>query len=138
MDVAGMSQQGFSEADRETAERKVAEALIRGHELKPDGNIPVNFHSSEGLPGSQLLPPSERKEERKFKRLLVVNRETGKLAPLEEEKKFYPGEGEIREEVYSPEKNLRVLNHTEWDNTLSQIEFNRVRAEDPQGCGPNI
>ncbi len=130
MDVAGMSQQGFSEADREAAERKVADALIRGYELNPDGNIPINFHSAEGLPGSQLIPPSERKGEKKYRRLLAVNRETGKIAPLEEEKKFYPGEGKIREEIYDPEKNLRVLNHTEWDNTLSQIEFNRIRAEE--------
>ena len=85
MDVAGMSQQGFSEAEREIAERKVADALMRGHELKPDGNIPVNFHSSEGLPGSQLLPPSERKEGREYKKLLVVNREKGRMAPLEAE-----------------------------------------------------
>lgn len=130
MDVAGMSQQGFSEPDRESAERKVKEALIRGHELDPEGNIPVNFHSSEGLPGSQLLPPSKRKEGKEYKKLLVVNKETGKIAPLEEEKKFYPGEGKIREEVYSPEKNLMVLNRTEWDNSLSQIEFNRVRVEE--------
>ncbi len=130
MDVAGMSQQGFSEANREIAERKVADVLIRSHELNPDGNIPVNFHSAEGFPGSQLLPPSERKEEEKHKKLIVVNRETGQMAPVEIEERFYPGEGELKKEIMSPEKNLKILNHTEWDNTLSQIEFNRERVED--------
>ena len=50
----------YSEAERENAERKVAEALERSHALDPEGNIPVNFHSAEGIPGSQMLPPSER------------------------------------------------------------------------------
>ncbi len=131
MDVSGIDpRSGFSESERELSERKVTEALLRAKELNPDGSIPVTFHSAEGIPGSQLLPPSERKEGKKYKRLLVINKETGKMAPLEEEKKFYPGEKKVREEIYDPEKNLRVLNHTEWDNTLSQIEFNRVRAEE--------
>ena len=131
IDVSGIDpRSGFSESEREISEKKVTEALLRAKELNPDGSIPVTFHSAEGIPGSQLLPPSERKEGKKYKRLLVVNRETGRLAPLEEEKKFYPGEEEVREEVYDPEKNLKVLNRTEWDNTLSQIEFNRVRADE--------
>lgn len=131
VDVSGIDpRSGFSESERELSEKKVTEALLRARELDPDGNIPVTFHAAEGIPASQLLPPSERKEGDNYKRLLVINRETGKIAPLEEEKKFYPGEGEIKEEVYNPEKNLEVLNHTEWDNTLSQIEFNRVRADE--------
>lgn len=162
MDVAGMSQQGFSEAEREIAERKVADALIRGHELKPDGNIPVNFHSSEGLPGSQLLPPSERKEGREYKKLLVVNRETGRMAPLEPETLYYPGgrreiKPEMEEKIEregitlkqiqrdlqkytvktplgegryeTPEQRLDTLNHSEWDNSLSQLTFNKERAD---------
>ena len=45
MDVAGFTQNGFSENDRMLAERKVRETLMRSHDLNPDGNIPVNFHS---------------------------------------------------------------------------------------------
>lgn len=140
---------GYSEAERESAERRVAEALQRSHELDPQGNIPVNFHSAEGIPGSQLLPPSERKiieeqigiskegkpiietYEQKHKILLAVNKETGRVAPLQAEEKFYPGgpEGKIRPVAYTPEEELRILNHTEWSNALTQIEFNREHAE---------
>ena len=130
MDVSGISQQGFSEIDRENAERRVADVLLRSHELNPGGNIPVNFHTAEGIPGSQLLPPSERKEGEKYKRMMVINRETGRLAPLEQEKKFYPGEENVREHIHTPEDHLRMLNHTEWDNNLSQIEMNRERVEE--------
>jgi len=61
MNVAGIGQQGFNESIREENERKVINVLLRAKELRPDGNIPVNFHTSEGLPMSQLLPPGERK-----------------------------------------------------------------------------
>ena len=157
--VAGMTQQGFSESDRENAERKVAEALIRGHELKPDGNILINFHSAEGVPGSQLLPPSERVKGAEARKLVVVNRETGRMAPLEPERKYYPGRreeikpevekkiisGEMKpEEVRkehvistplekgryeTPEQRLDVLNKSEWDNSISQVIFNKERAD---------
>lgn len=131
MNVSGLDPRaGFSESEREVAERKVAEVLLRAHEMNPEGNIPVNFHSTEGLPGSQFLPPSKRKEGEKHKTLIVVNKESGQLAPLQREDRFYPGNEGIRKEIHIPEKNLELLNHTEWDNTLSQIEINRNRVDE--------
>lgn len=92
IDVAGMNQQGYSEVERESAERKVTETLLRAKELSPDKNLPVVFHTAEGIPSSQFLPPGEReKAGTDYKRLIVVNRETGRMAPLEAERKFYPG-----------------------------------------------
>ncbi len=128
IDVAGMSQQGFSETSREAAERKVTETLLRSHELNPDGNITVNFHSAEGIPGSQFLPPSERTKENQYKRMIAVNRESGRLAPLDIEKEFHPG-GEVREVTTLPEQRLNSLNSTEWRNSIFQIEVNRENAE---------
>jgi hypothetical protein len=55
------------------------------------------------------------------------------MAPLEEEKKFYPGEKELKEKIYNPEKNLKVLNDTEWDNSLNQTFFNQERAQEILG-----
>ena len=136
MDVSGIDpRSGFSEAERENAERKVTDVLLRAHELNPDGNIPVNFHTAEGIPGSIPLPPSKRKitEEGKeeYRRLIVVNKETGQLAPLEPEIKFYPGMKE--EEIYTPEKKMEILNESEWDNSLSQLFFNQERAQEILG-----
>ncbi len=132
MDVAGFNRQGrFDEAERENAEKKVLSTLLRAKELKPDGNIPVNFHTAEGIPGSQMLPPGEReKAGSDWKKLLVVNVDSGQISPLGEEEKFYPGKEEIRKEIHTPEKTLDMLNATEWDNTLSKIEFDRIRADE--------
>jgi len=131
----------------------------RSHEVDPTGNIPVTFHSAEGIPGTEWeITPDGRKA----KRMIAVNRETGKMIPLEVETKYYPnmeefkpgvqekikqglitGE-EIREnrekyikqidikkgKIYSAEENLRVANETEWDNSISQVFFNKERADE--------
>jgi hypothetical protein len=128
IDVSGISQQGFSETQRDAAERKVAEVLLRSHELNPKGNVLVTFHSSEGLPGSQLLPPAEREKGKEYQKMFAINRESGRMTDLEREKEFYPG-GEVKESVRLPEDRLRILNNTEWKNSLFQIEVNRENAE---------
>jgi len=124
---------GFSESERELAERKILQTLERSHELNPNGNIPVNFHSAEGLPGSEFAAKRGEKGERVYNKIIAVNKETGRLAPLETETKFYPGEGKEGlpgKEKYSPIRNLSILNNSEWDNSLSQLFFNKERADE--------
>jgi len=136
IDVSGIDpRSGFSEAEREAAEKKIINVLLRAHELKPDGNIPVNFHSAEGIPGSQLLPPSKREiieegEREKYKRMIVVNKETGRLVPLEKEIKFYPTTQGVKEEFHTPTKSLEILNHSSWENEISSLFFNKERADE--------
>jgi len=130
INVSGITQQGFSEADREAVERKVADVLIRSHELNPDGNIPVNFHSAEGFPGSQLLPPSERKEGKKARKLVIVDKETGQFSALEPEVQYRPGAEKLVPEHITPEQKLDINNRTKWDNSISQLIFNKERADE--------
>ncbi len=129
IDVSGIDpRNGFSESDREASERRIAQTLLRSHELNPDGNIPVNFHTAN-MGGSQFLPPSQReKEKSEYKQLIAINRETGRMTPLEKEREFHPG-GEIREVVKKPENRLEALNSAEWRNSLFQVEVNREHAE---------
>jgi hypothetical protein len=129
IDSTGIGQNGFSELSREESERKIIQTLERSHELNPDGNIPVNFHSAEGIPGSQFASKRNEKGEREYKRMIAVDRESGKLIPLETERKFYPG-GEVEEKTRTPNQMINDVNATNWDNSLSQIEFNRIRAEE--------
>ena len=157
--TTGIEREGFSELNREASEEKIIETLKRSHELDPNGNILVNFHSAEGISGSQFLPPSERKKGEQVARMIAVNRQTGRLAPLDREKKFYPSmmerkpdvtedeleryrKGEIKQEkifrevpleegeILSPERRLDIFNRTEWDNSLSQLIFNKERADE--------
>ncbi|MBU0906530.1 MAG: hypothetical protein KKE05_00065, partial [Nanoarchaeota archaeon] len=139
IDVTGLSQQGFSEAEREMAERKVLQTLQRSHQVDPDSNINVTFHSAEGIPGSQPLAPHKRfevesriepgeKVEIKSKKIIAVDQETGQMAVLDEDTKYYPG-GPVKKEILYPEEMLDVHNHSAWDNMLTKIEFNRENID---------
>jgi len=148
VDVSGINprQGGFSEAGRELAQKKVLQTLERSHDLNPKGNILVNFHSAEGLEGSEFGPKRTEDGERIYKKIIAVNRETGRMIPLEKEKRFYPkgyippevktgyefvGKHKtIRKKYFTPEENLLVLNETEWDNSLDQLFFNKERADE--------
>jgi len=159
IDTTGINQQGFSELNRESSEKKITETLNRSHDLDPKGNIVVVFHSSEGIPGTEWkkIPEGDKKGE--AKKLIVVNKESGRLAPLEEEKMYYPGSEKPREdltkkeiegfhkglisrekifqqvplqkgEIKTPEWKVKNLNATEWDNSISQLIFNKERADE--------
>jgi sugar phosphate isomerase/epimerase len=129
MDVAGFTQNGFSENDRQLAQRKVTETLMRSHDLNPDGNIPVNFHSAEGIQGSQLLPPDKRtKEAGNYQKMIAVNRDTGRMAPLEPDVEYHPGQEKLEAERVTPEEKLRRINKSEWDNSLFQLFASQERA----------
>ena len=165
IDTAGITQQGFSELNREASERKITDVISRSKELDPNGNIPVVFHSAEGIPGSEWkeIPDSEKGNLGQAKQLIAINRESGQMIPLKEERRFYPGReehltfeagdklelGELSEDqirnspekyhekislekgrVYSPERNLKVANDSEWNNKISQLFFNKERADE--------
>lgn len=157
-EASGMTNQGFSELQREAVERQMQNVMERAHDVNPDGSSPVVFHSSAGIPGSQYEWGKEG--EKKAKELIIVNRQDGKPGQLKPEMKYYPGgmqelkegvtreqlekarKGEIREEqlikeiplekgkVITPEKRIDMLNHSEWDNSLSQLIFNKERADE--------
>ena len=130
IDTSGINRDGFSELNRQSSERKVIEAIKRSHEVDPEGNTIVVFHSSEGIPGSDWKKIGDQKN-REASRIIAVNRETGRMVPVEEDKKYVkkylPLEGE---KTYSAEKNLDMHNKTEWDNSMDQVIFNKERADE--------
>ena len=130
IDTTGVDQRaGFSELNREASERRIIDTLERSHEISPTGKIPVVFHSGEGIPGSDWKTLGHGEEERQAQKLIVISRDSGKMIPIEEERKFYPGQKEIVEDIMTPEQGLKSMNATEWSNSLAQVEFQRENAE---------
>ena len=176
VEPSGVGQQGFDEEQRKTAERQMMMAAQRAHDLDPKGNIPVTFHASGSLPGTQWKVDDKGRmvfdedKTRVAQQMIAVNRETGKMVPLKEEFKYYPGDEEhykpwakkiIKEiralpeeqqqkefeklrqrgdityiapleqgQLISANEHLDVLNNTEWDNSVSQLIFNKERADE--------
>tara|TARA_B100000315_G_scaffold259554_1_gene316049 strand:- start:162 stop:1976 length:1815 start_codon:yes stop_codon:yes gene_type:complete len=129
IDASGVTQQGFEEQQREIAERKILHALERSHEINPDGNIPVTFHTANQLPGVRYSKKEGEEETVEF--MPIVNQETGQIAAVKTEERYLPysQDGKIKKKEYDIKKALELRNDTEWSDSLDKVEFNRENAE---------
>ena len=128
VEPSGFAQEGWSEENRELAERQLKDVVERSHDLDSKGGMPITIHSA-GIPGTEYgMVKEEGKMVKKLQKLIVVNQETGKLAPLEREEKFYPGLKELKH-IQEPKEVLESLNATEWDNSLSQVTYYKEGAD---------
>jgi len=148
IDPSGFTKEGWSEAERQEAERQLKSVVERSHELSPDGNIPITIHAS-AIPGTEYSKPTEKMKEdykRQFKeyygreaeekeikhldesQIIAVNQETGQLVPIKREEKFYPDFPGGK--IYTPEENLEIINRSEWHQKLSQLAFYKQRGDE--------
>jgi|TARA_Y100000034_G_scaffold9386_1_gene10063 hypothetical protein len=114
----------WDESYRELAEKQLNDVVERAVEMDDKGGMPITIHSS-GIPGKEYKMTSEGK---KVERLIVINQETGKMAPVEEETKFYPQLEKLKE-IKTPEKQLKVLNDSEWGHSFSPAVFSKENAD---------
>jgi len=139
VEASGLSREGFSEANREAAERQMSLAVERAHQVSPDGSSPITFHSSTMLPAPEVrrIPEKERKKEgikekEEIERLFVIDQESGQINAVKKDIRYHPAmreieKGEIREiplekgEKISAEKQVRIMNDSQWDDSLTKL-----------------
>lgn len=138
IDTTGFDQQNYDELNRKHSEDIIIKTLEKSYLVNPEGNTNVTFHTTNSLPGSEWerlgSSTGPEEERRKAKRLIAVDRETGRATVLKPEVKFYPGSkidksGKLEKTEYSAEKNLDIANNSQWSNEIVQVEFNRENAE---------
>lgn len=137
IEPSGFTQQGWSEQNRELAERQLTDVAIRSHEMSPDKPMPITIHASM-VPGTEKMPidmfkeeelTPEEKEMRVIPtQMIAANQETGEIRPLRREKMYFPGipEGKIE----TPKERLDILNNSLWSQQLSQIALYKKEADD--------
>ncbi len=113
VEPSGLSREGFSNANREAAERQMFSAVERSYEISPKGNVPVTFHSSAMLPG-QIAPKGKEIEE-----TLVINTDTGSIAKIPLKERHFPGE-EGKRDV---KEEIKKINEEQWTEKLRQLEY---------------
>ena len=86
VEASGLTRDGFTESNRKAAERQMSSAVERSHEINPDGNIPVTFHSSAMLPW-QITEKGKPAEE-----TLAINKDTGSISKIPLKRRYFPGE----------------------------------------------
>ncbi len=120
--------QGWTETDREMAEREIWSAVSRGHQLDPDGNIVVTFHSSSGL-----MDPEEKVKGKDGKEYVssiwTVDERTGQFAPITMEKKDYFKGKEATVVERKVKEEIDKRNNEAWFRTLQQVSYHTYNGE---------
>ncbi len=108
--------QGWNEAFREAAERRLFSVVDRAHELNPHGNIPVTIHAS-AVSGPEYM---KTKEGAVKVYDVAIEQETGQMTPLRREEAFYPG---MEKEMVTktPEQQLEMMNRGMWSSEVSKL-----------------
>jgi hypothetical protein len=129
IEPSGMSNEGYDESQRKSAEIKMQLAIERAYELNPKKSSPVTFHSSVQIPTTVIEPSKEGKKEIT---IFAVNKETGKTHSAIKEEEYFSLQSENLEKgkIYSARKQLDILNNSEWEESLNNTFFNQERANE--------
>jgi sugar phosphate isomerase/epimerase len=123
VEPSGLSDNGFSESNREASERMMFSAIERGHEINPDGNIPVTFHSSAvGIPGK--FP--EKAKGNRPEETMIINTESGSIHKLPLKERHFPGE-ESRKDAKT---EINKLNERQWTENLEQLRYHSTMGKE--------
>ncbi|HTY44315.1 MAG TPA: TIM barrel protein [Patescibacteria group bacterium] len=119
VEPSGIGREGFSETNRQAVERQMLDAVRRSHEINPDGNIPVTFHSSASIPQPVTTKGAAFPEE-----TYIINEETGAIGRLPIKQRTFPGE-----EIKKGEENLYVgaelkkINQDQWSEGIRNMAY---------------
>lgn len=128
VEPAGISKEGYSDTNRIGTERQMINAVEKAHEVNPDGNVIVTFHSSGAIPGEMKMKGKNQPDE-----VYVINTDSGAIAgriPLKE--RFFPGEGE-KGNGPSVKTELKKLNEEQWSQHKTQLSYNLARGYEYAG-----
>ena len=84
IEPSGITQQGWSESNREQAEEQLKRVVEKSMDLGEKESVPITIHSA-GIPGTEYKITEEGK---KVERLIAIDQESGKMFPFEEEKQL--------------------------------------------------
>tara|TARA_Y100000310_G_C20703085_1_gene831922 strand:- start:1367 stop:3295 length:1929 start_codon:yes stop_codon:yes gene_type:complete len=143
----------WNEQKRQEVERRMKDVLDKGHLLDPKGNIPVNFHSTGGMPGTtwrkleekdlkHLVDPREIKEIKKHNMRVedtmgIINQDTGEPNVIRfDTRKGFKGE----EEIWTPKVRLKSMNQTQWEKQtlLPLFEMEKSKSEVQDRIEPEL
>ncbi len=139
IDAAGFLPEGKGWGGKEAMmdnERRMFGSIESAHELNPNGNVPVVFHSSGGIPGGEWRP--DKDGERYQESLIAINQDSGQLVPMKRKKKYSPLDPsnlnptdlEKSGKYFEPEDQIMSANATDWDKKITElVTFDKHASE---------
>ena len=105
----------WDELQRIEAENQLKQAVERGHELDPNGNLVITFHSAYSFPETQPKVFKKGEKEPTLRGIYVINEESGRTAFVPAEEKKLLGK------KLKPDEILSDYNESNWSATLEGI-----------------
>ncbi len=165
IDAAGFLPEGKGWGGEEVMEdnqRRMFGTIEKAYELNPNGNIPVVFHSSGGIPGGEWRP--DGKGGKIQESLIAINQSTGQMVPMKRKRKFgaYVSnrnekgtktltENEFNQKVdnkfnikdpnkggvlFEPKDQIGSANATDWDKRMTELATFNKHASELIGSNP--
>lgn len=116
IEPSGFNSKGgnWDETQRQQAENHIMSAVERGHEIDPDGNIVITFHTAYSLPETNpKIINKEGKEEPTG--VYVIDEESGRTGFVSKKEQKLLGK------TLEPEDLIKDYNETSWSRTLESI-----------------
>ena len=132
VEASGLTERsGFSDLNREIAERQMITAMEKANEVSPNKGTPVTFHSAAILPSPEIRKfqdeeTGEWKEE--IEKMLVIEQESGQIVSAKKEEKYYPEYGG-RKIPFPVESQVNSMNNTQWSDSLSKLVAPKERID---------
>ncbi len=126
MEPSGITEQGWSEENRQLIERRLNNVVDRAVEVSDDGGVPITIHASN-IPGTEYKMTPDGK---KVSQLMIINRESGRMGPLQEEIRHYPELQNVEKaKKVDPEEELKLVNRQVWEKEVSNNVFSKDYAD---------
>ena len=124
IEPTGITRSGWEDTQRQHVERQMFSAVERAQKMDPDGNIIVTFHSSHGLPNTEVRTINEKTGEEEITQIFLVDKSTGRFAPIGPPQKDYFGGKPV--DLY---EQVKKQNKESWFNQLQNISFHAHNGE---------
>lgn len=122
-DPAGIDDQGTqNEYRRKGVVKEYEHAMDVAHETGGE-NTPVVFHASNKLPGAVYTKNNNEKKEA----MGVMDRDKRKFVTVVQEEEKETREGK---KTWDPDKQLQMLNYTQWTDTVRKLASDRKEMEE--------
>ncbi len=136
LEPSGITQQGYSEVNREGIERQMLMNVERASKISPGGVI--TFHSTSGVPEAVetvLVKDDEGRLIEKKRAVVVIDPRTGRMAPLRDVTERYFPQHEGQEFTgkllaFDPKTELNRINEESWRDQLRNLNFNVIRGNE--------
>lgn len=126
IDPTGFTREGWDSGKREAAERQIWNAVMRSHDLDPEGNVIVTLHSTSALPEmhTRVITTDEKGEKKeKSTEIWVIDEKTHGIQSVKVQENY------LLDQAPDPKFEIERMNKENWEKLLTQVSYHAIQGE---------